>query len=262
MKRVFLLILFALILSLAACNNEERYEELLGDYQAHLEEQQATYQQINQYLNELSSDVVRSAVAIYNFGETTQSGSGVVFAEDRLYYYILTNNHVAYQQPVKSPAYRVHDYLGNTYDASLVYFDSNYDLAILKFRKDETELRLIDFAKANLEIDEHVTIIGFPARQINAITMGKVVGYERIEISDVDPDIVSIDFDVMSMDAPVKGGSSGSLVVNENHELSGILFAGTISGSNFTVSYALPLEEVLSFIADYEKTLESGDDDA
>lgn len=261
MKRA-LLLLFVFLFALTACSNEELYEELLGDYQAHLEEQQDTYREINEYLNALSSDVVRSAVAIYNLGETTQSGSGVIFDEDRLYYYALTNNHVAYQKPSKSPAYRIHDYLGNSYDASLVYSDSDYDLAVLKFRKSDSDLRLIDFSDRNLEVGEHVAIIGFPARQINAITMGTVNGYERIEISDVDPDIVSIDFDVMSMDAPVKGGSSGSLVVNERYELSGILFAGTITGSNFTVSYALPLNEVMSFIRDYEKTLESGDDDA
>ncbi|MFP4177771.1 MAG: serine protease [Acholeplasmataceae bacterium] len=262
MKRVFLFVLFAAILSLTACDNEEHYEELLSDYEAHLEDQRAAYQRMNRYLNELSSDVVSSAVAIYSFGETTQSGSGVIFEQDENYYYMLTNYHVAYQRFPRSPAYRVHDHLGNSYDASLVYRDSDYDLAVLQFRKGRTELEPIDFAEDDLAAGEHVAIIGFPERQINAITMGRVNGYERIEISDVDADIVSIDFDVMSMDAPVKGGSSGSLVVNERYELSGILFAGTISGSDFTESYALPLGEVLSFIADYEETLESGDDDA
>jgi serine protease Do len=265
-RRIFFILIILLAFTLSACDENGRYERLLENYQEHLDNEKENYQAQIDYFNALSSEVIESAVSVYNTvsGRSgASSGSGVVFLEDETHYYALTNNHVIYVEPERSNFYRVNDYLGNEYSATLVAQDANYDLAVIKFLKDkDVPLRLIEFALDNPIAGDNIALIGYPARQINAITLGKVTGYQRISLSDSNPDIVDINFDVISMDAPVKGGSSGSLVVNENFKLVGILFAGTRTGTNFTQSYAVPLLSVFEFLAKHEIGGETDENDA
>jgi serine protease Do len=265
-KRILFVLLILLSFTLFACDENSRYDRLLEDYNEHLENERDNYQAQIDYFNALSSEVIESAVSVYNTvsGRSGAStGSGVIFLEDETHYFALTNNHVIYVEPERSNFYRVNDYLGNEYSATLVVQDASYDLAVVKFLKDkDVPLRLIEFGEDNPSVNENIALIGYPARQINAITLGKVTGYQRISLSDSNTDIVDIQFDVISMDAPVKGGSSGSLVVNENFKLVGILFAGTRTGANFTQSYAVPLLSVFEFLAKHEIGGETDENDA
>lgn len=254
MRKLFsILYLVLLALFLSACDEAQMFANLNQTIDNHTEHRAETYQQQVDYFNDLAIEIVQSAVAVYRHASTgLATGSGVIFAVDDTHYYALTNNHVIYVEEGISHYYRVHDYLGNIYSAELVAQDSLYDLAVVRFEKDEgLSLRLISMTQDNPALDDRIAIIGYPASQINAITMGKVKGYQRITLSDTPPEVVDITFDVMAMDAPVKGGSSGSLVVNEAFELAGILYAGSRnpSGGAVMTSYAVPIEKVLEFLA-------------
>ncbi|TVP85361.1 MAG: serine protease [Acholeplasmataceae bacterium] len=253
-KLLSMLYLIALALFLSACHEDQMFASLNQTIDNHLEHRADTYQEQVDFFNNLAIDIIQSAVAVYRHASTgLATGSGVIFAVDETHYYALTNNHVVYVEEGVSHYFRVHDYLGNIYSGELVAQDHLYDLAVVRFQKDESRpaLRLISMTTDNAVLDERIAIIGYPASQINAITMGKVKGYQRITLSDTPPEVVDITFDVMAMDAPVKGGSSGSLVVNEAFELTGILYAGSRTSrvGNVMTSYAVPIEKVLEFLA-------------
>ena len=200
------------------------------------------------FFNHLSNHVLKSAVMVFSIGNQPSRGSGVVFLEDDTHYYALTNHHVIYKAPNETKYYRVQDYLGNIYDAEVIHLSPSYDLAVVKFLKTTMVFELIPFAKNNANVSEYVSIIGFPNTQVNAITMGEVTNYRVVEISNTPSEIIDITFSVMEMNAPVKGGSSGSLVVNQSYELIGILYAATLVGSQTFFSFAIPIEKVIEFL--------------
>jgi S1-C subfamily serine protease len=265
MKRIITIIIFILMaLTLAGCDPEETIAQLERDHLTTVEDGLSSYETYRTYVNILSSDVLRSAVLVYNFvgqSQDSSTGSGVIFMEDETHYYALTNHHVIYVEEGESQSVRVHDHMGNIYGATVLFKSNLYDLAVIRFQKDSTALRLVTFADQNAPLGDFVSVIGYPARQINAITLGDVVEYEPIQLTQSDPDIVDITFDVMAMDAPVKGGSSGSMVVDTSFNLVGILFAGTREGAEFTRSYAVPIEKVIEFL-DTTGLLDGGGDDA
>jgi serine protease Do len=263
-KTIMLWMALLMVLTLFGCDSEATIERLEQTHQDIVSDGYQSYLEDAAYINTLSGDILHSAVLVFNYvgaSQDSSTGSGVVFMEDETYYYALTNNHVIYVEEGTSHFIRVHDYQGNVYSATVVASDRLYDLAVIRFQKTEITLRLITFAIENAMIGDQIAIIGYPARQINAITLGDVVDYVPIELSQSNTDIVDILFDVVTMDAPVKGGSSGSLVVNRAFELIGVLFAGTREGSDFTRSYAVPIEKVIEFLTLHE-ILGGGEDDA
>ncbi len=253
-----------MVLTLFGCDSEATIERLEQTHKDIVTDGYQTYLEEATYVNRLSGEVLRSAVLVFNYvgaSQDSSTGSGVVFMEDETHYYALTNNHVVYVEEGTTHFIRVHDYQGNVYTATVIASDRLYDLAVIRFPKTDVGLRLITFAQTNAMIGDQIAIIGYPARQINAITLGDVVDYLPIELSQSNTDIVDIGFDVVTMDAPVKGGSSGSLVVNRTFELIGILFAGTREGSDFTRSYAVPIEKVMEFLILHE-IMGGGEEDA
>lgn len=170
--------------------------------------------------------------------------------EDEFYYYALTNNHVVYYAGSSSVTYTVSDYFGNDYSATKVVSSSDYDLAVVRFRKSTEVLDVIEFATENAPIDSKLAVLGYPSFQINAITLGVVRDYAAIVIESSDSEVINVSFNVLVSDAPVKSGSSGSVVINEHYQLAGIVYAGNFSNSSDTsqFSFAIPLEKVLEFL--------------
>ena len=90
--------------------------------------------------NMVSEDILYSSIQIisryYNSSDTSfyeSSGSGVIISvSDK--YYCLTNNHVVYRpNEYRYNKYEIHDSFNNTYNADLLYYDVNYDLALLAY---------------------------------------------------------------------------------------------------------------------------------
>ncbi|MBN2299668.1 MAG: trypsin-like peptidase domain-containing protein [Acholeplasmataceae bacterium] len=258
MRKYFIILFFILIsFSLSSCGDIKTYEDLYLEYETHLTENTQIYQDRIDYFNYVANISTHGIVFVEkivyaNIGSS--SGSGVIFHEDELYYYVLTNNHVIHTNPEDITTYIISDYLGNEYTAVLIAGDRDYDLAILRFTKKDSDLEVIHTAQSNAIALAELTIIGYPGAQINAITMGKVIEYGTAAIDNIDTEIINVNFDILVSEAPVRSGSSGSAVINSDFELIGIVFAGLFSDYKFTSEYAyiLPIEKILEFLDDNE----------
>jgi S1-C subfamily serine protease len=207
------------------------------------------------YVNQLSLETMQGVVLVkknVNIGGNSSSGSGVIIYEDLSFYYVLTNHHVVYFEkthPLSRASYEIIDFQGQVFQATLVDSNPNYDLAILKIIKTSKVLEVAKAATTNPVEAEHVSVLGYPGFQKNAITLGKISGYSRVEIENQTSN-VSIDFDVIVTNAPVKSGSSGSPLFDINHRLIGIVYAGNFSSSSdfSRNTFAIPIEKVREYL--------------
>jgi S1-C subfamily serine protease len=253
MKKGLLSILIVFLFFLSSCTYEMTYEELKSTYDEHLLEQQSVYLERIAFLNELSSEWMKGVVRVKKTSSSLMSvsmGSGLIFDEDALYYYVLTNNHVIYDTQINQATFTIYDFQNNSYNATFVVRDSAYDLAVLKVRKKVgTDLKVISFAKSPMSLNEEVTTMGYPEGQLNAVHTGVLLDYGPVQI-DVSPDIINVTFDVMIAELPLKSGSSGSAAVNSRFELVGLVFAGNFSNGKNLADYAfiIPINQVKTFL--------------
>jgi S1-C subfamily serine protease len=254
MKRIFISLFFTLLLlTLSACIEIEyvNYEDLLLEYQEYVVEQEEIYQLRIDYFNHIATSTIKSVVQVsMNVTKgTSMTGSGVIFYEDTNFYYVLTNNHVIYYEDTGIATYSIKDYIGNEYIGTLLFSRSEYDLAILRIRKKPITLNVISISEMLPNKDDQIAIIGYPSFQVNAISLGLVFNYSKESVNNSNVNIINVDFEIMVTTAPVKSGSSGSVVINNEFELVGIVYAGKFIESDLAIySFAIPLDKVKEFI--------------
>ena len=114
------------------------------------------------------------------------------------------------------------------------------------------------FSPENPKIGDRTAILGYPVEQANAITLGNVLSYQNVNINDPISELIHVDFEVIVSNTPVKPGSSGSVVVNEEFQLIGILYAGNFSESQefSTFSFSIPVESVIEFLIENDFSYE------
>jgi S1-C subfamily serine protease len=173
-------------------------------------------------------------------------GSGVIFREDAIRYYVLTNNHVTAGVPSMLHDYKVFDYKMKEYPATLLYNSPDNDLSIVSFAKDPAQpLKVLTFATANPAAGETVIAIGQPEGQVNAITFGKVLRYE-IPHYQTDPLLSNVTFTCIVHDAYINNGNSGGMLVNSSMQVVGINTFGTETNE---VGLSVPVEKILAYLA-------------
>jgi S1-C subfamily serine protease len=183
-----------------------------------------------------------------NVTETYDSqGSGVIFKEDRFYYYCLTNAHVVETNPSHPiTTYTVIDCYGTEHIGAVIHSDSSYDLAVVKFHKGKEPLYVAEFSSADPLIGEDVIILGTPNGLINSVTYGDVVEYDTVEMSEGEDNIA---FPVIWHDAPMWEGASGSVLLNTEMNIVGINFAvSTDDSDRFILGYAISVTKVMEYL--------------
>jgi len=249
------MILILSMFVLSSCTLHMTYEEIERDYDEHLLEVQPIYLERIAFLNELSSTWMKGVVRVNKTSAMSVSvGSGLIFDEDLSYYYVLTNNHVIYDPHMTQTTLTVYDYQNNVYAATYITSDNDYDLAVLRIRKrSDVDLNVFIFAKEPMDFDEEITTMGYPEGQLNAIHTGVLLDYGPVQI-DVDENIINVNFDVMIAELPVKSGSSGSVAVNVNFEVVGLIFAGNFTNGSNVADYAflIPIDQVKAFLTTNE----------
>jgi S1-C subfamily serine protease len=253
MKKVFLIVVLIFVsLLMVSCNEPLTYDEIEKQYIKHIESNESDYQFSIDYFNAISTESIKSVVVVTKstlIGLVgTTSGSGVIIREDLTHYYVLTNHHVIYTNQPRSTIINISDFKGETYRAELLFSNSQFDLAVLKFKKNSNNLSIIDFSLHNASVNEKLSIIGHPNYQINAITLGTVNNYAKVNVTS-ESSSQGVTFEVLITDAPVMSGSSGSVVLNSNRKLIGIVFAGNFY-DNQTIShatFAIPVEKIYEF---------------
>ena len=199
---------------------------------------------------EVYASVVNSAVSINCsatstniFGQTTQtasSGSGFIITEDG---YVVTNYHVI----SGASSVQVTLYDGDTYDATVIGGDSDYDVAVLKI--EATGLQPVTLGEsADVNVGDAVLAIGNPLGELTfSMSQGIVSSCDRAINVDGTP------FNMIQVDCSINPGNSGGPLVNLYGEVVGIVSAKYSTYSSTTVEglgFAIPISDVRSIITD------------
>ena len=196
------------------------------------------------------ASVVNSAVSINCsatstniFGQQTQtasSGSGFIITEDG---YVVTNYHVV----SGASSVQVTLYNGDTYDATVIGGDSDYDVAVLKINA--SGLQPVTLGEsADVNVGDTVLAIGNPLGELTfSMSQGIVSSCDRAINVDGTP------FNMIQVDCSINPGTSGGPLVNLYGEVVGIVSAKYSSYSSTTVEglgFAIPISDVRSIITD------------
>lgn len=252
-KRIIALLLSAALitLSLSACSAPYEFFQ-----NAFSEDPDETAELVNAVTREsVRSTVfvsVTSRATVSNPGgsfiqTTVSGGSGVIYDEDNVFLYCLTNAHVV--EPDGNNAsilsVSVKDYKGTEHTASIVYSDAYYDLAVIRFtKKTPNEFSPIPLSNREPQAGDTVVAVSSPDGQLNAITVGRIEGMAKLRL----------DFEVLCHTAWLAEGSSGSVLLNKEREIVGINFAITFLEDNreHLRSYAVPRARINEFLNEHE----------
>ena len=196
------------------------------------------------------ASVVNSAVSINCsatstniFGQQTQtasSGSGFIITEDG---YVVTNYHVV----SGASSVQVTLYNGDTYDATVIGGDSDYDVAVLKINA--SGLQPVTLGEsADVNVGDTVLAIGNPLGELTfSMSQGIVSSCDRAINVDGTP------FNMIQEDCSIISCFSGGPLVYLYGEVVGIVSAKYSSYSSTTVEglgFAIPISDVRSIITD------------
>lgn len=221
---------------------------------------------LEELLNEITLNSIKAAVTLtvekYDitnsfFGSSKtnlsqSTGSGVIFADDNTYYYILTNNHVVATDK-DATSIVVSDYKLNPHSAELVVADPEYDLAVVRIAKNHASpLAVLAFNTTVPAVDETVLAIGTPGGQPNAVTIGRVEKYDTVTITGSDGTQSKVAFPVIWHSAPMAGGSSGGVLIDTGLKIVGINFAAASQDGEFAYGLSVPTEKIMEFLSKHE----------
>ena len=175
----------------------------------------------------------------------SSAGSGVIYKEDSLYYYALTNYHVI-DNGGNLARYEVKTFGSDKVShAEVMASNESLDLAVVRFEKtDHTNVEMIDFttrAFTKIEPGELVLASGNPQSIDFNVTFGTFIRYELIQ---------NAEFKVLYHSAMIHQGSSGGALVDIEGHLLGINTWG--SSSSDEQSFAVPIHIVLAFLISVE----------
>ena len=196
------------------------------------------------YASNVNSVVSINVSATTNyFGQTVEtaaSGTGFFITQDG---YILTNHHVISD----ASSVKVTLYNGETYDATVIGSDEDYDIAVLKIDvTGATPVVLGDSSK--VAIGESVAAVGNPLGELTfSMSEGIVSCVNRAVNVDGTP------FNMIQVDCSINPGNSGGPLMNLYGEVVGIVSAKYSTYSSTTVEglgFAIPIDDVKSIITD------------
>ena len=172
--------------------------------------------------------------------ETASAGSGFIISSDG---YIVTNYHV-----VKgATSVKVTLYSGDTYDATVIGGDSDYDVDVIKINAGGLPAVTLGNS-ADVNVGDTVLAIGNPLGELTfSMSQGIVSCCDRAINVDGTP------FNMIQVDASINPGNSGGPLVNLYGEVVGIVSAKYSSYSNTTVEglgVAIPISDVRAIITD------------
>ena len=184
-----------------------------------------------------------SATSTNIFGQTTQSassGSGFIITKDG---YVVTNHHVV----SNASSIKVTLYNGETYDATLIGSDSDYDVAVLKINAEDLQPVTLGNS-ADVNVGDSVLAIGNPLGELTfSMSQGIVSSCNRAINVDGTP------FNMIQVDCSINPGNSGGPLMNLYGEVVGIVSAKYSSYSDTTVEglgFAIPIGDVQAIITD------------
>jgi len=175
------------------------------------------------------------------FGSTPVSGSGFIISSDG---YILTNFHVielAYYQELPLSVI-LND--GTSYDAEVIGFEQNNDVAVLKINASGLNPALIGNSE-NIRVGQTIYAVGNPFGDlVYTMTDGIVSALDRV-VSVEGKSISTFQFS-----AAVNRGNSGGPIYNTEGEVLGIVTAKVVRGNVEGIGFAIPINDAIDIASE------------
>ena len=187
---------------------------------------------------------ITTSVTTNFFGQQTQqaaSGSGFILTADG---YIVTNHHVVED----AESIKVTTYDNNSYEAKLIGYDENNDVAVLKV--DAKDLTPVVIGNSdNMNVGDSVVAIGNPLGELTfSLTTGAVSALNR------NVTIENTAMTLIQTDCAINSGNSGGALFNSHGEVIGITNAkysssGRSSSSSIdNIGFAIPMNSVYGIV--------------
>lgn len=170
-------------------------------------------------------DIQQYKQAVVTIQGERNKGTGFAISEDGL---IVTNHHVIEGQNKITVAFPK----GERFDAEVITFDAEIDIAILKVdTEDKFHFELHPIVG---NVNDDIIVIGNPLSFTQIANEGQIVSTD----------------DRMLISAPIYRGNSGSPVINSNGQVVGVVYAKrrTSQYGGKSVGVATPIEEVLELL--------------
>ncbi|WP_432886113.1 MarP family serine protease [Kribbella sp. CA-245084] len=156
-------------------------------------------------------------------------GSGFVYAPQR----VMTNAHVV--AGVSSPSVEVN---GKKYDARVVVFDPETDIAVLYVPNLKEQPLTFDFAG---KADDSAVVLGYPENGPFDSEPARIRSEERLRGPDIYGD-KTVTRDAFSIWASVRPGNSGGPLLSSKGTVYGVVFAASVEDNR--TGYVLTAEQV------------------
>ena len=182
--------------------------------------------------------------SFWSSGEV-ESGSGSGFLWDRQGH-VITNFHVINGANTSSIAVTLSN--GKTYDARVVGYEREKDLAVLKIDAPATELQPIRVGSSqSIRVGQSVFAIGNPFGLDQTLTTGIVSALDREIRSQAGVPIKG----AIQTDAAINPGNSGGPLLNSDGELIGVNTAiYSPSGASAGIGFSIPVDVVRFVVND------------
>lgn len=201
--------------------------------------------------------ITTSAVTTNFWGVPVSSaaaGSGFIFSDDG---YILTNFHVI----EGATSVKVALFNGEEYDASLVGYDANNDIAVLKIDADGLTPVVLGNSDT-LNVGDDVVAIGNPLGEFTfSLTKGSVSALNREVTLSSNNGQNRFTMELIQTDCAINSGNSGGALFNLYGEVVGITNAKYSNNGNSSqasiesIGFAIPINQVRSIV---ESIVENG----
>lgn len=168
------------------------------------------------------------------------SGSGFLYSDDG---YILTNFHVVED----SDSITVSLYSGEEYDALLVGYDEENDIAVLKIEAQGLSPVVIGDSD-NLNVGDEVIAIGNPLGELTfSLTYGMISAKDReVTFSN------NVTMNLLQTDCAINSGNSGGALFNLYGEVIGITnakYSGSGTGASIdNIGFAIPMNSIREIV--------------
>ncbi|MGN1001351.1 MAG: S1C family serine protease [Oscillospiraceae bacterium] len=185
--------------------------------------------------------------SFYGYSTAAVSGSGFIISSNG---YILTNYHVIEDANEGGYEISVLTYDGTEYTASIVGYEKDNDVAVLKIEADG--LNAVTLGDSDgIVVGEDVYAVGNPLGELG-FTMTKGM------VSALDRDITSYDsstrtyntINMFQIDAAVNSGNSGGPVYNSRGEIIGIVTAKYSDTGVEGLGFAIPINDAVELAND------------